>query len=492
MVRPRRIVAIVIGSLLLLPSLAMLVGGLVLGAAYAFARDTDGYFDGSVDGIESPTSAVTAADLALSTEPDAPGWLLDALEADVRLRVTSGAEAPVFVGIGPEAEVEAYLAGVAHDEVTGLDDGDAVLSRRDGSSEAAAPGDQGFWVASAEGTGTQQVDWEATDGRWAVVVMNADGEPGVEADVDVGLRVDGALPLTLALIGVGAALTALAVVLIVLGAAGRHRGATPATVAGTTGSQPPAVVRAHADSPVALEARLDPGLSRWQWLVKWFLAIPHFVVLAFLWIAFIVVTVVAGVSILFTGRYPSSLFDFNVGVLRWSWRVQYYATTGGIGTDAYPPFSLAEEPAYPATLAIERPGQLSRGLVLVKWWLLAIPHYFIVGLLLGGTAGWTAWDAEGTAGEGMGLLAVLVLIAGLVLLFRGRYPKPLFDLIVGLNRWVFRVIAYAALMTDEYPPFRLDQGGSEPTPPASGPQPGAPEGTAAELPEVEDRQLALH
>ena len=327
----------------------------------------------------------------LSAEPGSPDWLLDLIDTDVRLRVTSGAESPVFVGIGPEVDVDAYLAGVAHDEVTDLDGNDVVLSRRAGSAAAEAPTDQDLWVATATGSGTQQLDWEATDGRWAVVLMNADGSPGVQADVDVGVQVDGALPLAVALGAVGLVLTALAVLLIVFGLSGRERHAE--VVPGAV-PPPPAPPRVHASHPVSLEAHLDPALSRWQWLVKWLLAIPHVVVLVFLWVAFVVVTVVAGFSILFTGRYPRRLFDFNVGVLRWTWRVTYYATTGGIGTDVYPPFSLAEEPTYPATLAIEYPAQLGRGLVLVKWWLLAIPHYLIVGVLLGG-----AWVEEGAEGS---------------------------------------------------------------------------------------------
>jgi hypothetical protein len=484
--RPNRIVAIVVGSLLLLPSLALLLGGGALAAAYAFARDDDGYFDTSVDAVTSPTAAVTAEDLTLSAEPGSPDWLLDLIEADVRLRVTSSAEAPVFVGIGPEVDVDAYLAGVAHDEVTGLDGNDAVLSRRAGSSAAQAPTDQDLWVASASGSGTQQLDWEAADGRWAVVLMNADGSPGVEADVDVGVRVDGLLPLAVVLGGVGLVLTALAVVLIVFGASGRERHEDTVPVPPVVPTPPP-VPRAHVPHPVSLEAHLDPGLSRWQWLVKWFLAIPHVVVLVFLWIAFVVVTVVAGFSILFTGRYPRQLFDFNVGVLRWTWRVTYYATTGGIGTDVYPPFSLAEEPGYPATLAIEYPAQLDRGLVLVKWWLLAIPHYLVVGVLLGGA--WIDRGVEGTGG--LGLLTVLTVIAGFALLFRARYPQALFDLIVGLNRWIFRVVAYAALMTDEYPPFRLDQGGSEPAPTAPGSGPAAPEATAVDLGDTEDTRTPV-
>ena len=235
--------------------------------------------------------------------------------------------------------------------------------------------------------------------------------------------------------------------------------------------------------PVRVEGRLDPELSRWLWLVKWLLAIPHYIVLFFLWIAFIVLTIVAFFAILFTGRYPRGIFDFNLGVLRWTWRVSYYSY-GALGTDRYPPFTLGEAPDYPATLDIAYPERLSRGLVLVKWWLLAIPHYILLGIFLGG-AGSAAGGAEDWGGwhwwYGGGLVWVLVLFAGIALLFMARYPRGLFDFVLGLDRWVVRVVAYAGLMTDTYPPFRLDQGGDDPAGAAHGAveAPTAPEAIPA-------------
>jgi Domain of unknown function (DUF4389) len=216
--------------------------------------------------------------------------------------------------------------------------------------------------------------------------------------------------------------------------------------------------------PLRIGGALDRDLSRWMWLVKWVLVIPHVVVLLFLWIAFIVLTVVAFFAILITGRYPRGIFDFNLGVLRWTWRVSFYSYNA-LGTDRYPPFTLADVADYPARLDIDYPQALSRGLVLVKWWLLALPHYLIVGVFAGGAyAGLNQANDHGGWTSGGGLIGLLVLIAGLILLFTGRYPRSLFDFVMGMNRWVFRVVAYAALMTDTYPPFRLDMGGHDPTP----------------------------
>jgi hypothetical protein len=233
--------------------------------------------------------------------------------------------------------------------------------------------------------------------------------------------------------------------------------------------------------PVRVDASLDAP-SRWLWLVKWFLVIPHYILLSFLWLFFVVLSAVAMVAIVVTGRYPRAIFEFNVGVLRWTWRVQYYAI-GAFGTDRYPPFTGDDDPTYPAHLEVEYPQRLSRGLALVKWWLLVIPQYLIIGLFTGGTP-WPVWRVGWShgvlsitekylGGGGLGLIGLLAVIAAVVLLVTGRYPQQLYDFVLGLNRWVLRVAGYAGLMTDKYPPFRLDMGGPDPgtltLPPAAGP-----------------------
>ena len=157
-----------------------------------------------------------------------------------------------------------------------------------------------------------------------------------------------------------------------------------------------------------------------------------------------VVCIIAFFAILFTAKYPRGLFNFNVGVLRWTWRVGFYSYQA-LGTDRYPPFTL-KSVDYPADLEVPYPERLSRGLVLVKWWLLAIPHYIVVAIFQG-------WGGE--QGRAPGLVFCLAIFAAVALLFTGKYPESIFHLVVGMNRWTYRVCAYVALMTDQYPPFRL-------------------------------------
>ena len=213
--------------------------------------------------------------------------------------------------------------------------------------------------------------------------------------------------------------------------------------------------------PLSVRAFFDQP-SRALWLVKWLLLIPHYIILAFLWLAFLIVTVIAFFAILFTTRYPKGLFDFNVGVIRWSWRVSFYGYAA-LGTDRYPPFTLADVPDYPARLDIDYPQQLNRWLPLVKW-LLAFPQYLLVGALVGSGYVVASGMENGSVYRysAPGVIGACVLIAAIALLFTTRYPTGLYDLVVGINRWSYRLVVYVALMTDQYPPLRLDQGGDDP------------------------------
>ena len=187
--------------------------------------------------------------------------------------------------------------------------------------------------------------------------------------------------------------------------------------------------------PLNIRGELSSPPNRGLWLIKWILAIPHFIVLFFLSIASFVVWFIAWWAIFFTARYPRGMFNFNVGVMRWTWRVSFYA--GVLGTDRYPPFSLASDDDYPADLSVAYPERLSRIKVLFKWWLLAIPHYIIVSFF-----------------GGLGF--AVSIITGVALLFTGRYIEGLFGVQMALNRWNWRVSGYAGLLYDDYPPFEFD------------------------------------
>jgi hypothetical protein len=466
--KPSRVILLVIGVLTVLVGASLAAGGTVLGVVAATQRDSEGFFTTSNERFETSTAAITTEEIDLG-RPGPEHWWSNRDLATVRLRVDSAKDGAIFVGIAREADVERYLRGVPHDEVADIGFEPFTVDYRPenvgGRRAPSAPADQSFWAAQASGESEQTLSWDVEPGRWAIVVMNADGARGVSADVEVGGRLDFVVGIAVALLVVGLVALLLGVLMIVLAV----RPASAAQPAARLGSDESALSRTT--YPVSLTGRLDPTLSRWQWLVKWVLAIPHFIILIGLWVAFAVLTFVAFFAILFTGRYPRSLFDFNVGVMRWSWRVAFYCTSV-LGTDQYPPFSLSRRDDYPASLDVAYPEHLSRGLVLVKSWLLAIPHLIIVGML---SATWVVGGAaESWQGPmGGGLLGLLVIVAAVVLLVSGTYPQGLFDLLVGLNRWIYRVIAYVALMTDEYPPFHLDQGPDEP-PAAPLPPPPSP------------------
>lgn len=459
--KPARVILLILGSLVALVGFGLLGAGASVGWATATQRDDGGFFTTSTERFESDSFAITSDRIDLG-DPGPDDWWADRELATVRISADSAGSGDVFIGIAPEADVEAFLTDVPHDEITDVDfrpfAADYRRQNAGGAATPSSPVDETFWAVQSSGAGTQTITWNLEPGNWAIVVMNADGTATVNADIELGGRLDYLAQIAIGLGIGGAVLLAIGAGMIVGGVV---RPKSEAASDGLTAIEVDAVPAASRPFPLVIEGRLDPNLSRWRWLVKWFLAIPHVVVLFFLWIALAVLTVVAFFAILFTGGYPRSIFDFNVGVLRWTWRVSYYASSA-LGTDHYPPFTL-DVADYPATLDVAYPEHLSRGLVLVKSWLLALPHLFIVGVF---TATWTFGDHDGAGFVlGGGLLGLLVAIAVLALAFTGRYPKGLFDLIMGINRWLYRVVAYVALLTDEYPPFRLDQGATEPPSP---------------------------
>jgi Domain of unknown function (DUF4389) len=487
------VLLLVFGILISMIGGALLTAGLTANGVNQL-RDEDGYFTTPVETFTTETFALTSptAD-RLTVEPDVRTIPFDL--ATVRLRAES-ANGDVFVGIARMADIDRYLGDVQRTEIRSVRYLPFEVEYRDltGSSVPQRPARQDFWAASASGPGIQQVEWSIAPGEWGVVVMNADASDSVTVRLQAGVRSDLIAPIASVLIVTGILLLLIGIPMLVVGAvllgratSGGHPteppsapgGAGPARVpsSGAQTAAPLAGVAPDASSAVVDQSGQPPGrgtafpaaltglrgepVSRWLWLVKWLLAIPHYVILAFLWFAFLITTIIAGFAVLFTGRYPRSLFAFNVGVLRWTWRVGFYSYSA-LGTDRYPPFTLARTD-YPADFDVPYPEHLSRGLVLVKWWLLAIPHYLILSAISGPLIVWqqTGWDGDRTR-TGFSLVAVLVLIVGISLLFTARYPGGLFDLLLGIQRWTFRVITYAALLRDEYPPFRLDQGPREP------------------------------
>jgi len=168
-------------------------------------RDAQGYISTGSDRYQASTYALSTDDL--DVDGDVPGWLVDEdAYGELRLRVDSAGDEPVFVGIAPTADVDGYLAGTDHTELSDVDYSPFEPTYRDhqGARRPAAPGDEGFWTTSTQGPGEQTLDWDVQAGHWSVVVMNADGSRGVDAGVSAGLKVSFLGPLGWSLLGGGA------------------------------------------------------------------------------------------------------------------------------------------------------------------------------------------------------------------------------------------------------------------------------------------------
>ena len=463
--RAGRIVLIVIGALVGLLGIGFVAGGGALVYAHATQRDASGYYNTPNDILRTDTYALTAATDFGTRSSQGDVWVPIHPAGTARVQARAITDVAIFIGVGRTGAVDRWLSGVAHEHVTSIAFGPFTTEMQpiSGARPPTSPVAQTFWVASVSGPGHQSLTWPTEAGHWTVVVMNAAANAPVAVDVRVGMKTGLLLPIGIGLLLFGLLFFGVTALLLFLGLRSDRRRDAGQLVPAPSRAPPPATAgpspRAAAAYPVRLDGYIDPATSRWLWLVKWILVIPHVIVLVFLWLATAVLTVVAGFSILFTGRYPRGIFDFNVGVFRWTWRVVFYAL-GAFATDRYPPFTLAHDPSYPADFDVEYPERLSRGLVLVKWWLLAIPQYVIVAFF---TGGWSAGlhGIDRTIAS-FGLIGALALISAVILGVSGRYPDSIFDFVMGMNRWCYRVLAYAALMRDEYPPFRLDTGGLDP------------------------------
>lgn len=422
-------------------------GGLLFGAGAA--QGENGSLRTDPIRVHTQSSALVSEPLRVDVEDTAASRAAFSHAVFTLSSTSTDDGGDVFVGVGPTADVDRYLDDVAHADVSTLSTtpGWTILSEQPGERAAAAPTTQTFWVASS--TDGDPLEMTATRGEWSVVVMNADGRAGIDVGLQPGVRSDLFAPFGAAALGAGVLLLLAGALLIVMSAI---------LLGGRLPEERP-IQSPTAPYPSQLTGTLDAHPSRGLWLVKWILALPHLVILAFLWVAVVVTSVIAGFAILFTAHYPRRLFAFTVGVIRWSWRVTFYAFAP-LGTDEYPPFTLADAD-YPATFTVDRVPRYSRRLVLVKSWLLAIPHLVIVGIFT--SAPVTADVGDDRTTIGFSLLGALGLIAGAMLLFTGRYRPALFALIMGLCRWNSRVLSYVLLLRDEYPPFRLDQGPAEPT-----------------------------
>ena len=213
-----RIALTVVGAVVAVLAVVVLVGGGALVAVNQTQRDTDGFYASDAKTLTTPTNALVSDNLDFGT--DTPDWLFrQGRLGTVRVTATGTPGKPIFVGVARESQVDAYLRGVAHDEITDFEfrPFSVTSTRRPGTATPAAPTTESFWAATATGTGRQTATWTVREGSWGVVVMNADGRPGVETDVSLGAKAGFLLWLGIGLLAAGAVLGAAAGALIYLG-----------------------------------------------------------------------------------------------------------------------------------------------------------------------------------------------------------------------------------------------------------------------------------
>ena len=218
--RPRSTALIVAGGIVgLLALLALAAGGTAIWAD-STQRDSHGYVSTNSHRYASPTRAIATDGVTIGSE--VPDWLV----GKVRLEATS--PKPFFIGIGRKSEVDAYLAKTSYASATklDLDPFKVTYVAHQSNSTPGRPAAQPFWAASATGRGTQALTWKIKSGEWSIVVMNADGSPGVSASVSAGAKIPWVLWA-----GIGFAVFGALLLLAAIGMIGRGAGPRVQTAA---------------------------------------------------------------------------------------------------------------------------------------------------------------------------------------------------------------------------------------------------------------------
>jgi hypothetical protein len=226
-----RIALIVTGAVAALVSTALIVGGIAAlwGDSH---KDSDGYLTTKSQRFEAGGRALATENLDMDLG-DAD-WVAQTDDLG-RLKITAESrdQKPLFVGLARTSDVESYLSGVPYSTVTDVDASPfrADYERHAGNRHPVSPEHAGIWEASSDGRGEQSIDWQIEDGDWSIVVMNADGSLGVDAEVSAGADIPFLDELGWSAIGSGAFALILSVGLIALGVRRPRTAAAPAQVA---------------------------------------------------------------------------------------------------------------------------------------------------------------------------------------------------------------------------------------------------------------------
>ena len=258
-----KVVSAVLGIVFVLAGIALVTSGGFLFGVYGNERDSSGFFTTPSQQVGSYGFALTVPDINGQLGPRWERWVPTHARATVRIAGTSELPAPLFIGVGPTSQVSRYLSGVTRDRIQSIDltAGSIQYDHVDGRSLPATPGKQGFWVAKAEGTGKQTLEWDLEEGDWAVVIMNGDATPPVAATMTIGAHFGIITPLVTGLTAGGFLVLAIGATLVVLGIRRRRPAPTDYRSYGPAVIHTPAPQQTAEEYPPSYPAEEFPPLQ---------------------------------------------------------------------------------------------------------------------------------------------------------------------------------------------------------------------------------------